>query len=456
MGKTINLTEGNILKALIKLALPIIGTSFMQMAYNFTDVIWVGRIGSDAVAAVGTAGFFTWLSMALITIPRIGAEVGVSQSLGREDAQGVREAIKHSVQLIIALALSYMVFLIILRKPLIGFYRLGANIEKDAINYLVIISLGMVFATINPVFTAVFNGAGDSKTPFKMNTIGLILNIILDPVLILGLGPFPRLEVRGAAIATIIAQLVVTLVFILEIKRRPELFSGVHLWQKPDFSKLKKIIKLGYPIAIQSAFFTFIAMVLARIIANWGPLPIAVQSVGSEIESISWMTAGGFQSAMSSFMGQNFGAKKWERLYKGYFVGLGIASIIGVFATVLLIFFSRPLFSIFIPEEEAIAYGVVYLRILGLSQFFMALEIITAGAFIGQGLTRPPSLVSIVFNTLRIPLALILSATSLDLNGIWWAICISSILKGTVLCGWYFKHLKSNPQTSKFRLFSTS
>ncbi len=452
MERSIDLTKGNILNSLIRLAMPIIGTSFVQMAYNFTDMIWVGRIGSAAVAAVGTAGYFTWLSMALITIPRIGAEVGVAQALGRQDYKGVKESIRHSIQMIVVLAMSYAALLILLRRPLVGFYNLGAKIEKDAIDYLVIICLGMVFGTLNPVFTAIFNGAGDSKTPFRINSLGLVLNIILDPLLILGIGPFPRLEVKGAAIATVIAQALVTIVFILEAKRRPELFAGLHLLQKPDFKCLKKITLLGLPVALQSAFFTLIAMVIAKIISKWGPLPIAVQKVGSQIESISWMTAAGFQSAMSAFMGQNYGAGRWDRIYRGYLVGLGIASVIGIFASAVLFFGAKPIFTIFISEAEAVVYGIIYLKIFAMSQFFMALEIITAGAFIGQGKTAPPSIVSTAFNLLRIPGALLLSATALGLKGVWWAVSISSVLKGVVMCVWYMAYINRNPHIRELKL----
>ncbi|NLJ80228.1 MAG: MATE family efflux transporter [Firmicutes bacterium] len=456
MSKTINLTEGNIFGSLVKLALPIIATSFVQMAYNLTDMIWVGRVGSDAVAAVGTAGFFTWLAMAFIMIPKIGAEVGVAQALGRQDKQGIKRSVQHSLQLIVVLALAYAAVLIILRQPLIGFYKLGAKIEGEAITYLIVVSLGMVFYTINPVFTGIFNGAGDSKTPFRINAIGLLLNIILDPVLILGLGPFPRLEVAGAAIATVIAQTAVTLIFMREAGKRPELFSGLHLLQKPERKYLQGLLKMGFPVALQSAFFTIVAMIVARIIAQWGPLPIAVQKVGSQIESISWMTAGGFQAAMSAFVGQNHGAGKWDRVYKGYFVGLGIVAVLGIFATVLLIFAARPIFSIFIPEEETIRCGVTYLKILGLSQFWMTVEIITAGAFIGRGRTFPPSIVGIVFNGLRIPGALWLSSTFLGLEGVWWAITISSILKGLVLSVWHFWFLKTDSATKDLKLREVS
>jgi Na+-driven multidrug efflux pump len=155
---------------------------------------------------------------------------------------------------------------------------------------------------------------------------------------------------------------------------------------------------------------------------------------------------------MGAFAGQNYGAKKWPRVFKGYFVGMSIMSVIGILATGLLIFAARPLFSIFISEEETIRYGIVYLRILGLSQLFMCIEATTAGAFNGLGKTVPPSVVGISLNGLRIPAALLLSSTSLGLNGVWWAISISSILKGVLLSAWYMIMLKRNPETKGFKM----
>lgn len=445
METSANLTKGNIVESMFKLALPIMGTSFVQMAYSLIDMIWVGRLGTGAVAAVGTAGFFTWLANAFILIPKIGAEVGVAQSTGRNDNKEIKSYVRNSIQMVIGLALLYGLILILFRKSLIGFFNLGdEEIVKWAIDYLVVVSIGFVFFFINPIFTAIFNGYGDSKTPFIINSVGLIINVILDPLLILGIGPFPRLEVIGAAIATVIAQMIVTLIFIIKAKKTPILFSGINIFKKPDLDHTHRITKLGLPAALQSGLFTIISMVIARIIAQWGPTAIAVQKVGSQIESISWMTAGGFQTAMGAFVGQNFGAKKWERIKRGYIVGMVIVSIIGILATLLLVFGARPLFTIFIQEEEAIRLGIDYLIILGYSQFFMCIEITTAGAFHGLGKTVPPSIVSISLNLLRIPVALILSATSLGLNGIWWAISISSMFKGLIITTWFSVLLKKN------------
>ena len=223
----------------------------------------------------------------------------------------------------------------------------------------------------------------------------------------------------------------------------------MNIFQIPDKSYLKRIFKLGLPASIQTGLFATIAMIIAKIIAQWGPTPIAVQKVGSQIESLSWMTAGGFSTAISAFIGQNYGAGKWDRIKEGYRKGLVIVGIIGIFATLLLTLGANPIFRLFIPhDEEALGMGITYLRILGLSQFFMAIEIATQGAFNGLGKTIIPAGVGVLFNGLRIPMALILSTTSLGLNGVWWSISISSMFKGIVLTTWYMILLKKSPNSN--------
>lgn len=441
------LTEGKILPALIKLAIPIMGTSFVQMAYNMTDMIYIGRLGSSAVAGVGTAGFFTWLAMAFILISRIGAEIGISQSIGKNDTKLAKKYANNTLILNIILGVIYGAFLIVFRSQLIGFFNLeNKNVVDMAIEYLIIVAIGINFYFINPVFTGIYNGTGDSKTPFRFNVVGLAANMVLDPVLIFGIGPIPALGVRGAAIATVFAQAVVTVLFIISAKKFT-LLRGFS-FKSLDVENMKAIFKYGVPVAMQNGLFCIFAMIIARIVSGWGEVPVAVQKVGSQIESISWMTAGGFQTAISTFVGQNYGAGKWDRIAKGYKMGILSVSILGVFATILLIFGAAPIFAFFIPEEGTLPYGIAYLRILGVSQLFMCIEIATAGAFNGIGKTLPPSLVSTVFTGLRIPMALILSSPNiLGLNGVWWSISITSVIKGVVLISWFIIHLKS--QNSK-------
>lgn len=450
------LTEGNITSTLFKLAIPIMATSFVQMAYNMLDMIWLGRLSTEAVAAAGTAGFLTWFGSGLFTIPKIGAEVGVAQSYGRGDMESARAYVSHTLQITTVIGIIYSLILIVFRHQIIGFFGLeDAEVVEMATDYLLIIALGIVFFFVNPVLSGIFNGSGDSTTPFKVNAIGLLINMTLDPLMILGIGPFPKLGIKGAALATIIAQFIVTFIFIKLSIEKSDLFIDLDIFHIPNKKYVKRVFKLGTPAAFQTGFFALIGMGIAKIIARWGATPVAVQNVGSQIESISWMTAGGFSTAISAFIGQNYGAEQWERIHKGYRNGMVIVGTIGIFATLLLIFGAEPIFKIFIPNDsKALELGISYLRILGLCQFFMAVEIATGGAFNGLGRTKPPALVGILFNSTRIPLALILSSTKLGLDGVWWTITITCILRGLVLPTWYIFILRRSPRANKECMYS--
>lgn len=440
MGEKVNLTEGNIERTLTKLAIPIMGTSFVQTAYNLTDMFWVGKIGSGAVAAVGTAGFFTWFAFSLILLAKIGAEVFVAQHIGRGDEKGAKDYAISAIHLSIMLAISYGIFLILFKSNLISFFNLSdKNIIGMAENYLVIIAGGILFMFVNPVLTSIFNGSGNSKTPFMINLIGLIANMILDPLMINGVGPLPAMGVSGAAYATVIAQAIVTCVFIFIMTTHKDPFFKINIFEKFHWGQIGRIIRVGFPVSIQNGLFSIIAMIIARLISEYGPEAIAVQKLGSQIESITWMSAGGFSTAISAFVGQNYGAKRHERIIKGYKSGLKLMSIIGLGSTVLLFVFARQLFSIFINEPKTIEMGVSYLRILAVSQWFMTLEISNQGAFNGLAKTQYPSIVGMVFNLLRIPAAYFLSRSlNLGLNGVWWAISISSVFKGIVLFSFFY------------------
>jgi putative MATE family efflux protein len=435
MEKRIDLTEGSISGKLVKLAFPIMATSFIQMAYNLTDMLWVGRMGSTAVAAIGTAGFFTNLATAVTMIAKVGAEVKVSQSLGRKDEKATRNYIVSALQINIVLSLIMSILILVFRTQFLAFFKLeNLEVISMAETYLGIIAMGMVITNLIPVFTAIFNGAGNSKTPFIINTIGLIVNIIFDPLLIFGVGPIPRMGVLGAALATIGAQGVVVICFIVTIVKSKEKYLKFTLFKKPDFRAIKTICKLGIPSGVQNGLFTTFSILIARVIAGSGEVAIAVQKVGVQIEAITWMTAGGFSTALSSFVGQNYGAGKNDRIKEGYKATILIAGMVGILATLLLIIGGEAIFSVFIQEEEAIMLGKDYLRILGYSQLFMCVEITTVGIFNGLGRTYIPAAVSIILTGLRVPASMILSSPNiLGIDGVWWSISMSSVLKGITI-----------------------
>ena len=423
------------------------------MAYNMIDMIWVGRDGSKAVAAVGTAGFYPWLAMAFIMISKVGGEVKVAQSVGMHDITEAKKYIKSSLELNIILAILYSAIMMAFNKPLIGLFNLGDNeVISMSRNYLIIVSAGMIFTFLNPLFTAIFNGTGNSRTPFIINTCGLLVNILLDPILIFGFHGIPAYGVSGAALATVTAQVIVTILFIITIIKHNDTLFKVSLFRHIQFKYYRSIVKIGIPLAVQNGLFTIFSMIMGILVASFGPVAIAAQKVGSQIESISWMSADGMAAALSTFVAQNYGAKKFDRISTGIKKGLITAIIWGILTTLILILFNKTIFSLFINEPEAILKGADYLKILGFSQVFMCIEITVCGIFKGFSKTFVPSAISIIFTGARVPLAYILSRPEhLGLNGIWWSISISSMFKGILLLGTFivlYKYKKINNSDS--------
>ena len=442
MKTRINLLEGNILPALSALALPIMATSLIQMAYNLIDMIWIGKIGASAVASVGAAGMFMWLSNGLATLAKMGGQIKVGHALGAQKKEDAASYAQSSIQMGIVFAIGFGILYVVFADEMIGFFQLNsAQVIQDAKLYLMITCGLVIFSFMNQIFTGILTAMGNSRTSFIATGIGLVLNIVLDPLFIFGFGAIPPMGVAGAAIATVLAQLVVMLLFLYTILRDTVLFSNVHILHSYSSQHTMEIFRIGLPSAVQSMLFSGISMVIARLIAGWGDAAVAVQKVGSQIESISWMTAEGYAAALNYFVAQNHGAKNTDRILEGYRLSMIVMLSWGVFCSLVLIVFPQLIFQVFIQEAEVLPMGVDYLRILGVSQLFMCMEITTAGAFSGLGKTLPPSIVSITLTGARIPMAILLGRW-LGLNGVWWAITISSIGKGIVLLGWFLKDIK--------------
>lgn len=438
MTKTNDLTRGSISKGIWSMAIPLITASFVQMAYSMTDMIWLGRLSSESVAAVGVAGFFTWLCNALSFISKIGAEVTISQSLGARAGKRANIYANQAAMLSSIIALGYACFIFIAAPMLVGVFHLEPNISELSVTYMRIIVPGIFFTFNNNTYSGLYNGQGNSKTPLKIVATGLVCNIILDPLLIYGYGFVPAMGTAGAAIATVFSQLVVFSIFIKNLYLHDSSIGKLHFITRLRLHFIKRILSLGLPVSMQSALFAIFSLTLATVAAQWGHIGVAVQSVGAQIEAITWMTAAGFSTALAAFAGQNFGARNFTRIRQGYHYTLKLAGSIALVACAAFFFLSDEIFSVFISEPQTLAAGSAYLKILAISQIFSAIELVTAGAFNGCGRTTPPAIVGIILTGARIPLAYYLvTFPSLGLNGIWWSISLSSVLKGIVTAIWY-------------------
>ncbi|MGL4293118.1 MAG: MATE family efflux transporter [Bacteroidales bacterium] len=438
MDKIKDLTSGSIFRVVGSLAAPLIAASFVQMAYTMTDMFWLGRLGSSAVAAVGAAAFFTWLNNALSYTPKIGTEITVAQSLGAGNREGAHGYAQTGISLSLIMSVAYGLIVMIAAPLMIAIFNMEEGITASGVEYLRWVIPGM-FAGFNVnTFASVYYGAGNSKLPFRMIGLGLIMNIILDPLFIFGLGPLPGLGTKGAAIATSLAQLFVFLLFALRLYSRRSPLKKFKLFAVTSGQQLIQIIQLGLPVSLQSSLFSAIGMTLGSFASRFGHVGIAAQSLGSQIEAVSWMTASGFSTALGSFVAQNYGAGYMDRIKQGYYITLLMAGSIGLSATLAFVFFPETIFGLFISEPDALREGAIYLRIMGYSQLWMVIELVTTGGFNGVGKTQIPAYTGISLNLLRIPLSLFLMDSALQLSGIWWSITISSTLKGLVLAIWFY------------------
>lgn len=425
-----DLTRGEITPQLIKLALPLMGTVLIQMSYNLMDMFWLGKLSTNSLAAAASSGYISWLAMAFVLMIRTGTEIGVGHSVGARKEDDLHQFISTALTFSLVLGGLYALVMVLFRVPIIGFFNFKEEIiRQEAYSYLMIVALGYPFFFINPIIGGIYHGAGNSKTPFLINSVGLVMNMVLDPIFIFGL----KMGIQGAALATALANFSISLIYYLRRHEEPALFAKLHLIKELSFAKLKKIMGWGYPSAVTSSSFTLISAVVSRMITSYSSVAFAAFEVGVQIEAIGWMAFGGLSTSIAAFVAQNYGAQKYGRMLDGYRKGTIISTVMGMVAMAFVYFFSGKLIALFIHDDAyALEAGMRYLMFISFAQVFASWEGSSQGGFNGIGKTKYPSAVGISCNLLRIPLALVLQQF-FGLDGIWIAISISAALKGILL-----------------------
>lgn len=442
-----DLTQGGILSKLMLVSLPLIGSQIIQMTYNLTDMFWLGRMGEKsgmAVAVSGSVGLYLWLSMAFVAFGARGAEIGVSQNIGRGEYRTARRLAQSSYTLAAVVGVVYALGLIFFNGPLVNVLNLNLEVSKAAQEYMVIVAFGIPFNFISAAAIGIFSGSGNSGLPFKINFIALGLNIILDPILIFTF----NLGIKGAAIATAFAQIVsAVLLTVALIKHKHRPFDSFWPFVRAFKEDLRQIARWTTPIALESLLFTTLAMVISRMINAYGTEVTAAMRIGSQVESLSWLIGGGFASAMTSFVGQNYGAKKWGRIRRGFRLSVYAMAVWGIAVSLTLFFAGGILFRFFMPDNEiVVSYGVAYLRIMAIGQLFQCFEGVAAGSFRGMGKTMHPFIVSATSNFARVILAIFLANSAMGLTGIYWALALGMSLRGIWMLIWYISSALKLPR----------
>jgi putative MATE family efflux protein len=434
------ITSGPIVKAVFHLAVPVVLGMLMEVLLSVTDFYWVGRLGPAAQDAVTSSMIIIWTVFAGITVVSIGVTALVSRYVGAQDPERASFYAAQAVWLATGIGIGVTVAGFLFSSALLDFMEAGEVTSALAVPYLRIFLLGTVPLFWSNTIYAVFRAAGDTRTPTQVGIMVVLINMGLDPLFIFGFGPIPALGVPGAAIATTIAVVAgCGTIGHLMLKGKIGFATRMPFRLRPDGPAMRRITRIGLPIASQQLVFVLVYWFLIGFVHRFGETAGAAMGIGNRMESLSYMTCSGFAVAASTLVGQNLGAKKPDRAARCAWGATGLGVGLTLVFSVLFLGIPEWIASVFSDNPEVKAIAVDYLRILGLSQSAMAVEIILEGAFSGAGDTIPPLVVMLPASVARIPLAWYL-AFQFDwgINGIWWTLTITTGFKAVVLGYWFY------------------
>ncbi len=447
-----NLTEGSILKSLIALAVPIIFANLLQTAYQLTDTFWVGRLGTDAVAAVSISFPIIFLIISLGGGLTMAGTILVAQYKGKENKKAIDHLTSQTMLMVVLISIVLATIGYVLSPFLISLMGAKAAVFSSAVSYIKISFIGTIFMFIYMAFQSLMRGVGDVKTPMYIVLGTVLLNLILDPLFIFGYGFIPAFGVSGAAIASIGTQClsaIIGIVLLLKGKHKIQL----HLNDlKPDLVLIKKMFKIGFPASIEQSTRALGMTVMTSLVATFGTLTLAAYGIGSRILSFVIIPATGLSMATSTLVGQNIGAGKTERAEKVTKLSALISFILLTIVGIIMFLFAKQISAIFIPgETETIQSSALFIKIMALTFGFIGVQMSLNGLFRGSGNTVISMVLSVVsLWVLRFPLAWILSQhTALAEIGLWIAFPISNVLAAIITVIWFMKGTWKQKQITK-------
>lgn len=436
-------TKGPILKALIRLSLPIIFANIFSTIYQLTDTFWVGRLGEEAVAAVSLAFPITFFLSALTIGLASAGSILVAQYKGKKDQASIDFTSAQTASLMFITSLVVGVVGYFLSDAFVGLMNTEPAVHIEAVKYMQITFLGFVFFTQFFVYQSVMRGVGEVKVPLYIIIFTVLLNFFLDPLFILGWGPVPAFGVSGAALATIGTESLASIIGVLILLSGRK---GIHIKLKnlkPDFNELKKLAKLGFPTSIEMSSRSLSMVIMTFLVTIFGTTAIASYGMGGRILSFIIIPALGIAFGTGTLVGQNIGADKFDRAIKTTYTSMKLGTIALAVIGILTFIFAEPLVAAFIPgETEVIQEGAKFLKIMSFGYPFIGFHMALIGTFRGSGNTRLAMEIVIIFAIIMVGAAYILSRfTALGAEGIYWSYPIANI-SGTLIALAYFSGSK--------------
>ncbi len=430
-------TSGMLYKDIVRIAWPSFMELILTQLTSMADMMMVGQLGAWAITSVGLTTQPKFLMMTMFMAMNVGATALVARHKGEGDQDKANLVLRQALLLTLIFSALASVIGYIFADKLVLF--MGAADEQTLVGgtvYLRIQMLGFVVLAITSTITATLRGVGDSRTAMIYNMIANVVNIIFNYLLIYGHFGFPRLEVAGASLATVIGQCAAFVLALFAIMRKNQfLHLSFRDGFKPHMQTLKNIFRIGIPAMMEQLVMRAGMILYARTVASLGTNPFAIHQICMNIQAMSFMNGQAFGVSATSLVGQSLGRKRPD-MAQAYSsrtrrVGMAVAVILGL----TFFFFGKPIVALYNDDPQIIVQGAEILRLVALVQPFQSSQFILAGALRGAGDTRSIAIISFITVLIVRPglAALCIYVFGWGLKGAWYALVADQLLRSTLV-----------------------
>ena len=437
---TMNMTEGDPTSLLIRFAIPMLIGNLFQQFYNIVDSVIVGRfVGSDALASVGATGSITFLFFALCNGVGSGGGIITSQAFGVGDEARIKKCISNTAYLMFGMSFVIGTLAFFLATPMLSLLQTPETLMADAKGYLKLQCFGLIFVALYNFASSMLRALGDSRTPLYFLIFSCILNAILDVLFVYVFD----MGVLGAGIATVISQFVSGAACLLFAWKTNEYFHLTKEDLQTDHGIMENAIKLGIPLSLQFALIAISCMALQVVVNKFGNTAISAFTAGSRIEQVIHQPYQTLGASLATFCGQNYGARKNDRLMQGFKKSMWIMIIFTLIMLPIMQIFPRQIMGLFVDEPDVLEMGATSLRITSPWYFALGVIYVVRGVLngIGDATFAFQNGVVEVICRLTIPLGLTL-IPFIGLWGIWWSAGITWFISGLTAYLRYLSHKK--------------
>jgi putative MATE family efflux protein len=441
------ITGGSLPRALVVLAVPLVAQNLALVAQQVVDLFWVGRLSSDAVAAVGLSSAI----VGLVTVPLValftGSQVLTSQRVGAEDVPAARKVPFTATAMALGVSAVLGGALVVFAGDLTALLA-GETVAGLAAEYLTAYALALLAMGASDTLESGFTGWGDTRAALYVNLTAVAVNVVVDPLLILGLYGFPRLEVFGAALATAVGYGVgAALAVGLAVRGRDE-FRVTRAALRPELSTAREVVDLGWFVAVQNAGRQAARLIVVAVVSvAGGAAGLAAYYIGAQVASVAFIPAQGLAQASTSVVGQNLGADRPDRARRATWLGVAIAA--GLLTVVAVVQWLAPaaIATLFVPDlsGEALDLAVLYLQVLAYGYWALGAIYTAEAGFNGASRTNVSMWATLLqYWAVRVPVAAV-GALALDFGvaAAFWAVTLSNVAAAVGLMGYYY-HSASN------------